>query len=103
MAMRLHEMKLKDIIRMAAIGAGTFVLAWFVFGMAISTAVLLISTHALDLSDARVLPAMVPVLSICLAVASAVAAVVKCRKKSGTRGQHPAAPYSESAARSPQG
>jgi len=96
-------MKLKETIRLVLIGTTVFVLAWFASGTAIAAAVLLVSTHAVNLSEATFLPAMVPVMSICLAAVVAAGVVLKCRKKKDKTGQHPAAPYSEPAARSPQG
>ena len=76
-----NEMKSKDIIRLTMIGVATFVVAWLVYGFVISTAVVLASTHFVDLSNAESFLALPPFLSIFLAVVTAVGVMVHFRRR----------------------
>ena len=81
-------MNWKEMIRMSIVGVVTFVVAWLVYGFVLSAAILLLTTHLVDLSHAEFLPALVPLLSISLAVLTAAGLMVKFRHKTKGSGQH---------------
>ncbi len=82
---------MKEIMRISIVGIVTFVVAWLVCGFVLSTGILLVSTHLVDLSHSEFIPALVPLLSISLAVLTAAGLMFKVHKRTEKKGQHPVA------------